>query len=177
MLASLLASINAADKQAEADRNESSSIFGYITGASSSRKATNKCQRCQEKEHRYVCTTCSGGSSVGALTEPTKLCEECNTLIHSLGASFKAHKVHESIATKQPLGSVEEQRAVSVLTTLEECPRHGEPIEFYLEDETLADQADIELPGVAYGCLRCTKTLENGANFTKIDKENLLNVY
>lgn len=67
---------------------------------------------------------------------------------------------------------------MTLLANLEECPKHKEPIEYYLEEELAESETpQIELPGVAYGCHRCTTTLENGASFTRIDKENLLNVY
>ena len=67
---------------------------------------------------------------------------------------------------------------LSKLIKLEECPRHSEPIEYYL-DEELGEDATFELSGVTYGCQRCLAsgdpTVES--TFTKIDKDNLLNVY
>ena len=60
-----------------------------------------------------------------------------------------------------------------MLAQLEECPIHNEPIEFY-EDEEL----DEGISGVSYGCQRCfAKADSNTQNFSKIDKDNLLNVY
>ena len=40
------------------------------------------------------------------------------------------------------------------LVKLEQCPRHDEPIEYYL-DEELDEDATFELSGVTYGCQRC----------------------
>ena len=57
---------------------------------------------------------------------------------------------------------------------MEECPRHSQPIKFY-DAEELAEDATFELSGVSYGCQRCISTTESA--FTKIDKDNLLNVY
>lgn len=63
-----------------------------------------------------------------------------------------------------------------MLGELEECPVHKESIDYYCNEE-LPESAQLDMPAVTYGCLRCTKTLENGADFRKIDKANLLNVY
>ena len=103
VLVSLLASINEAHKQAAASKQDSSSIFNFITGGSA-RVQDTMCHRCQEKEQRFECQTCSGSDTVG----PTKLCQDCNTLIHSLGVPFKAHKVRESVAQVQQLDNDDE---------------------------------------------------------------------
>ena len=62
------------------------------------------CHRCQEREQRYVCETCSGDA-----LKPTKLCQECHTLIHSLGKAFMAHKVYECVAFTNGLGDAQLQ--------------------------------------------------------------------
>lgn len=67
---------------------------------------------------------------------------------------------------------------LSKLIKLEECPKHQQPIEYYL-DEELDEEATFELSGVTYGCQRCLASADPSVqgNFTKIDKDNLLNVY
>lgn len=64
------------------------------------------------------------------------------------------------------------------LVKLEECPNHAQPIEYYL-DEEVSEDAPFELSGVNYGCQRCFASAEPSkqASYTRIDKDNLLNVY
>ena len=66
---------------------------------------------------------------------------------------------------------------------METCPKHNYPIEFYHEeDEPEGESGGVELLGVAYGCKKCVQEgrEEEGKDaleFTKIDKDNLLNVH
>ena len=64
------------------------------------------------------------------------------------------------------------------LVKLEQCPKHKQPIEYYL-DEEVSEDAPFELSGVTYGCQRCLAGSEPAlqASFTRIDKDNLLNVF
>ena len=191
VLVNLLASINEANKRVAAEQSGRSSIFNFITGSSSATSADTMCHRCQEREQRYVCETCSGDAQ-----KPTKLCQECHTLIHSLGKAFMAHKVHECVAfssgdAQQHQASQDDQNRaeqqkmlISKLVKLEECPKHQLPIEYYLdeeldEDDEAAAATSIELSGVTYGCQRCLAStdLSKQGNFSKIDKDNLLNVH
>ena len=129
------------------------------------------CHRCQKHDHRYACFTCSGDKA-----NPTRLCDECHTLIHSLGTAFKAHKVFENVLHSEEKGA--ESTLLTTLVTLLECPRHQQPIEFYLEEESEREDSAAGLPAVAYACQKCLGTLpERGREFAKIDEDNLLNVY
>ena len=99
VLVNLLASLNEANKQvvaayqqSQTEQSNRSSIFNFITGSaatSSSLTDSTMCHRCQEREQRYVCETCNSDNT------KMKLCQECNTVIHSLGKAFMAHKVSE----------------------------------------------------------------------------------
>ena len=129
-----------------------------------------------------MCETCNGGDN----QKPMKLCQDCHTVIHSLGKAFMAHKVIECVAYSMGGESSlsreesmnEQKMLLTKLVKLEQCPRHQEPIEYYL-DEELDEDSTFELSGVTYGCQRCIANSDTSmqASFTKIDKDNLLNVF
>ena len=62
-----------------------------------------------------------------------------------------------------------------ILTRLQECEQHQLPLEYYFEEE-IPDDSKFEFASVIYGCQKCTHE-KSDISYTKIDKENLLNVY
>ena len=46
----------------------------------------------------------------------------------------------------------DEKVLVTKLVQLEECPKHKEPIQYYLEEELGESKSQFGLAGVAYGC-------------------------
>lgn len=54
--------------------------------------------------------------------------------------------------------SIDKELFITTLIELQECPRHLEPIEFYMEqneEEEYGDEGMLELPAVLYGCHKC----------------------
>lgn len=96
------------------------------------------------------------------------MCGDCNQTIHSLG-SFTEHDVIELATVEDP------KTDIPLIDSLEICPIHGEKIEFYEEEESLEESQEFEFASVTYGCWKCNR--ESGSQFSKIDKNNLLNVY
>lgn len=88
-------------------------------------------------------------------------------MIHSLGKAFMSHKVSDCVAfnvgDSKKTGSTEgsEQKMfLQKLIKLEQCSKHQQPIEYYL-DEDVDEDASFELSGVVYGCQRCVASADS----------------